>query len=104
MDGPQRGAAPRLSEPTPKTERTDDTGRSAWPPTTRRGGRIPPGAAARSMTQLAQQMRDMAERMLSGGLPGWPLPGAARHGNQLRVGRGTDRQRPGHGGRPRRLG
>ncbi len=36
----------------------------------------PAGAAARSMTQLAQQMRDMAERMLSGGLPGWPLPGA----------------------------
>jgi hypothetical protein len=36
----------------------------------------PAGAAARSMTQLAQQMREMAERMLSGGLPGWPLPGA----------------------------
>lgn len=37
----------------------------------------PAGAAARSMTQLAQQMREMAERMLSGGLPGWPVPGAA---------------------------
>jgi hypothetical protein len=36
----------------------------------------PAGAAARSMTQLAQQMRDMAERLLSGALPGWPLPGA----------------------------
>ena len=36
----------------------------------------PAGAAARSMTQLAQQMREMAERMLSGGLPGWPVPGA----------------------------
>jgi hypothetical protein len=35
----------------------------------------PAGAAARSMTQLAQQMREMAERMLSGGLPGWPVPG-----------------------------
>jgi hypothetical protein len=35
----------------------------------------PAGAAARSMTQLAQQMREMAERMLSGALPGWPLPG-----------------------------
>ena len=40
----------------------------------------PAGAAARSMTQLAQQMRDMAEKMLSGGLPGWPLPGAASTG------------------------
>jgi hypothetical protein len=30
------------------------------------------GAAARSMTHLAQQMREMAERMLSGSLPGWP--------------------------------
>jgi len=37
----------------------------------------PAGAAARSMTQLAQQMREMAERMLSGGLPGWPVPGSA---------------------------
>jgi hypothetical protein len=36
----------------------------------------PAGAAARSMTHLAQQMRDMAERMLSGGLPGWPGSGA----------------------------
>jgi len=36
----------------------------------------PAGAAARSMTQLAQQMQDMAERMLSGGLPGWPGTGA----------------------------
>ena len=36
----------------------------------------PAGAAARSMTHLAQQMRDMAERMLSGALPGWPLPGS----------------------------
>jgi hypothetical protein len=36
----------------------------------------PAGAAARSMTHLAQQMREMAERMLSGGLPGWPLAGA----------------------------
>jgi hypothetical protein len=36
----------------------------------------PAAAAARSMTQLAQQMREMAERMLSGGLPGWPMPGS----------------------------
>jgi hypothetical protein len=35
----------------------------------------PAGVAARSMTQLAQQMREMADRMLTGGLPGWPLPG-----------------------------
>ena len=35
----------------------------------------PAGAAARSMTQLAQQMREMADRMLTGGLPGWPVPG-----------------------------
>ena len=37
----------------------------------------PAGAAARSMTQLAQQMREMADRMLTGGLPGWPLVGAS---------------------------
>jgi hypothetical protein len=38
----------------------------------------PAGAAARSMTQLAQQMREMAERMLSGALPTWPgITGAA---------------------------
>ena len=35
----------------------------------------PAGAAARSMTQLAQQMKDMADRMMGGGLPGWPVPG-----------------------------
>ena len=35
----------------------------------------PAGAAARSMTQLAQQMREMADRMLTGGLPGWTVPG-----------------------------
>lgn len=40
----------------------------------------PAGAAARSMTQLAQQMREMAERMLSGGLPGWPVAGATGTG------------------------
>ena len=61
----------------------------------------PAGAAARSMTQLAQQMRDMAERMLSGGLPGWP--GALGTGSPPGR-RGTGRQRPGNGGRPRRLG
>ena len=27
------------------------------------------------MTQLAQQMREMADRMLTGGLPGWTVPG-----------------------------
>jgi hypothetical protein len=37
----------------------------------------PAGAAARSMAQLAQQMREMAEGMLAGGLPGWPLPGVS---------------------------
>jgi hypothetical protein len=36
----------------------------------------PAGAAARSMNQLAQQMREMAERMLSAGFPGWPAVGA----------------------------
>jgi hypothetical protein len=29
------------------------------------------------MTQLAQQMKEMADRMLGGGLPGWPIPGVA---------------------------
>ncbi len=38
----------------------------------------PAAVAARSMTQLAQQMREMADRMLTGGLTGWPVPGAAR--------------------------
>ncbi len=38
----------------------------------------PAAVAARSMTQLAQQMREMADRMLTGGLAGWPVPGAAR--------------------------
>jgi hypothetical protein len=38
----------------------------------------PAGAAARSMTQLAQQMREIADRMLSGGLPGWPIPGVPK--------------------------
>jgi hypothetical protein len=41
----------------------------------------PAGAAARSMTQLAQQMREMAERMLSGALPGWPGTGGAASGS-----------------------
>jgi hypothetical protein len=36
----------------------------------------PAGAAARSMAQLAQQMREMAEGMLAAGLPGWPMPRA----------------------------
>jgi hypothetical protein len=35
----------------------------------------PASAAARSMTQLAQQMREMAERMLGGGMAAWPLAG-----------------------------
>src|SRR4029078_7367828 len=34
-----------------------------------------PGAPAWWMTQLAQQMREMADRMLTGGLPGWTVPG-----------------------------
>jgi hypothetical protein len=42
----------------------------------------PAGAAARSMTELAQQMREMAERMLSGGLPGWPLAGTSSSAGQ----------------------
>jgi hypothetical protein len=37
----------------------------------------PASAAARSMTQLAQQMREMAERMLGGGMAAWPVAGAA---------------------------
>ena len=36
----------------------------------------PATAAARSMTQLAQQMREMAERMLGGGMAAWPVAGA----------------------------
>ena len=35
----------------------------------------PAAAAARSMTQLAQQMREMAERMLGGGMAAWPAAG-----------------------------
>jgi hypothetical protein len=35
----------------------------------------PATAAARSMTQLAQQMREMAERMLGGGMAAWPVAG-----------------------------
>ncbi len=53
MDGPQRGAAPtgadapksddpKSDDPKSDDMVTDDTGRSAWPPTTRLGGRIPP--------------------------------------------------------------
>src|SRR6476619_954039 len=53
----------------------------------------PAGAAARSMTQLAQQMKDMAERLLSGALPGWPLPGAAGTG----AGSGSGAAPTGHG-------
>ena len=64
----------------------------------------PAGAAARSMTQLAQQMKDMAERLLQRGPARLAAARCGRHGNQRRVGRGTARQRPGHGGRPRRLG
>jgi hypothetical protein len=37
----------------------------------------PATAAARSMTQLAQQMREMAERMLGGGMAAWPVAGGA---------------------------
>jgi hypothetical protein len=37
----------------------------------------PAGAAARSMAQLAQQMKDMADRMMGAGMPGWPVPGQA---------------------------
>ena len=59
------------------------------------------------MTQLAQQMREMAERMLSGGLPGWPVPGALgtaagfglrlRCAGQRRHGNRCGRRRPGRG-------
>ncbi len=38
----------------------------------------PAAVAARSMAQLAQQMREMADRMHTGGPAGWPVPGAAR--------------------------
>jgi hypothetical protein len=41
----------------------------------------PAGAAARSMAQLAQQMREMAEGMLAAGLPGWPMPRAVSSGS-----------------------
>ena len=57
----------------------------------------PAGAAARSMTQLAQQMREMAERMLSGGLPGWPLPGALGAGGATGSG-STTAGAPANGG------
>src|SRR5512133_3660163 len=75
MGGPRRGAAPtaadeerRHGHPRHREVRmaADDEARRP----------DPAGAAARSMTHLAQQMRDMAERMLSGGLPGWPVSGA----------------------------
>jgi hypothetical protein len=57
----------------------------------------PAGAAARSMTQLAQQMREMAERMLSGALPGWPLPGASGSGSAGSGGSGGKAGGPGNG-------
>jgi len=57
----------------------------------------PAGAAARSMTQLAQQMREMAERMLSGGLPGWPVPGALGTGGSTGSG-STTAGAPANGG------
>ena len=61
----------------------------------------PAGAAVRSMAQLAQQMREMAERMLTGGVPGWPSPGrSAREG---RAGRSPAR-RPRHAAVRRRSG
>src|SRR5689334_9476206 len=100
MDGPQRGAAPTgadapRSDPNTDDPNTDDTvtddpntdntvterHREVRMPADDEARRPDPaGAAARSMTQLAQQMRDMAERLLSGALPGWPLPGAAGTG------------------------
>ena len=55
----------------------------------------PAGAAARSMTQLAQQMREMAERMLSGALPGWPVAGALGTSSPASGSAGT----PGAGGK-----
>lgn len=66
----------------------------------------PAGAAARSMTQLAQQMKDMADRMMGGGLPGWPVPGgagqagAARNAVEAGAGAGSAVKDPrGSGGR-----
>ena len=69
----------------------------------------PAGAAARSMTQLAQQMREMAERMLSGGLPGWPVPGALGTGGAGGSGGtgstgGTAADAPANGGTAPRAG
>jgi hypothetical protein len=58
----------------------------------------PAGAAARSMTQLAQQMRDLAERMLSGALPGWPLPGAGGTGTSSGSGAAPTGNGPGTAG------
>ena len=60
----------------------------------------PAGAAARSMTQLAQQMREMAERMLSGALPGWPVPGALGTSVGLRIWRCADPTATRHTGGP----
>jgi hypothetical protein len=59
---------PLQQEEQPEEERMDDAERPPERPD-------PAGAAARSMAQLAQQMREMADRMLSGGLPAWPVPG-----------------------------
>jgi hypothetical protein len=46
----------------------------------------PATAAARSMTQLAQQMREMAERMLGGGMAAWPVAGGVGKAGSAQAG------------------
>jgi hypothetical protein len=58
----------------------------------------PAGAAARSMAQLAQQMREMADRMLAGGgLPGWPTPGAVGQSTPAAIDQGGAAESGGSG-------
>jgi hypothetical protein len=61
----------------------------------------PAGAAARSMGQLAQQMREMAERMLTGGFA-WPGVGGSASGTRpaADTGRGSGDRPAGPPGLP----
>lgn len=68
----------------------------------------PAGVAARSMTQLAQQMKDMADRMMGGAVPGWPIPGVGGQAGAARPAAGAvapeqrapEQRGPGGSGRP----
>jgi hypothetical protein len=61
----------------------------------------PADVAARSMTQLAQQMREMAERMLSSGLPGRPVGGGFGQSGTGQSGAGRADSSGGAGGQAR---